>query len=344
MPNVYLFGAGASCAYVPLPPGSVNLDGFINRFFLDADFFDFVDSMWQGFCRGGQTLPEHYDGADWSWLELEQLLIDTCGPGFRALGMERTYSEIWQLGVPQELHYLRCIELTLFWQLRGVAAANLGTHVEFVNRLVRPGDSLVTFNYDPFLEHALMLGASVPGSELSWHERDGYGLPLESVESQPQHVEAAASNVRVLKLHGSIDWLHGVGQRPSPPFRPLRAFGRTIRGQGFRVYRHAGLPLRPVIVPPLPEKDYEQLGLADVWRLAEEALVAADSLTVVGYSFPSTDAQSIKLLERVAASHGGKLPATFVTLKADAAFERFRKVFPDARLVEGGFSVLAGGK
>lgn len=344
MANVYLFGAGASCAYVPLPPGSVNLPGFINKFFLDRDFFDFVDSMWNGFCKGGATLPDHYDGSKWSWLELKELLIATCGTQFRGLGMEKTYSAVWQLGVPQELLYLRCIELTLFWQLRSVARANLGTHVKFAERTVRPGDTLLTFNYDPFLEHALMLVAGMVGSTIRWSEHDGYGIELDLVEAQTGVEDAAPSNVQVLKLHGSIDWLHPVDQRPKPPFRPLREFGQTLRGQGHIVYRNGDQPLKPVIVPPLPEKDYEQLGLAEVWKLAEAALEAADSLTVVGYSFPETDSQSIALLERIATKRDGRLPATFVTLQEDAAFGRFRRIFPAAKLVEGGFSAFVGAK
>lgn len=338
MANAYLLGAGASRDYLPLPPGSVNLKGFINRFFLDQDFFAFVESMWQGFCGGGATLPDHYDGGKWSWPKLEKLLIETCGPEFRTLGMEKTYSAVWQLGIPQELLYLRCIELTLFWQLRGVNRANLGTHVAFVEGCVKPGDTLATFNYDPFLEHALMIAAGAEGSAIQWHARDGYGLELESVEPQTNEDGATSSNVCVLKLHGSIDWLHRVDRRPSPPFRPLRAFGRVMRGQGLLVYRDGEQLLKPVIVPPLPEKDYEQLGLAEVWRQAEAALLAADALTVVGYSFPASDAQSIAMLERVASKRGGDLPATFVTLHEDAAFERFRRIFPHAKLETGGFA------
>jgi len=74
MSNVYLFGAGASCEYKAKLPGTLFSAKFLDGFFLDYNFFDFVDVMWDEWLKGGAQTPDHYDGSKWSWPVLEELL------------------------------------------------------------------------------------------------------------------------------------------------------------------------------------------------------------------------------------------------------------------------------
>src|SRR5258708_4809583 len=57
----------------------------------------------------------------------------------------------------------------------------------------RDGDAILTFNYDLAVERALR-------TEALWEIGDGYGFPL-GVGITP------TSKVKVLKLHGSTNWL-----------------------------------------------------------------------------------------------------------------------------------------
>src|SRR6185295_1241120 len=185
MPNVYLFGAGASCEYRAKLPGTLFSQKFRDGFFLDRDFFEFVDVMWEEWFKGGAQPPDHYDGTKWSWPALEGLLEQTCGTPYRTIGLERCYSAISDLGLQQESLFLRCVELTLFHQLRGLSPPNLPVHLEFVRNAVRPGDVLLTFNYDPLLEQALLLGSRDGDSPIRWHERDGYGVEVVPLDDNP---------------------------------------------------------------------------------------------------------------------------------------------------------------
>lgn len=58
-----------------------------------------------------------------------------------------------------------------------------------------------------------------------------------------------------------------------------------------------GLTSMPLIIPPVKEKTYNLFGQLFnlLWREAEDALAAADSIVVIGYSFRDTDLQSSNL-------------------------------------------------
>jgi hypothetical protein len=58
-----------------------------------------------------------------------------------------------------------------------------------------------------------------------------------------------------------------------------------------------GLTSISLIIPPVKRKEYDYYGelFTTLWSQAEVALVAADKITIVGYSFPTTDTQSQSL-------------------------------------------------
>lgn len=62
----------------------------------------------------------------------------------------------------------------------------------FAAEVVKPGDTVITFNYD------ISLDSKMRRSE-KWAIGDGYGFRVESLPT--------GSTVRILKLHGSINWL-----------------------------------------------------------------------------------------------------------------------------------------
>jgi hypothetical protein len=79
-----------------------------------------------------------------------------------------------------------------------------------------------------------------------------------------------------------------VGVRPRVPWRKEGAADDS------------GLPSIPLIIPPVQNKSYEFFGdlFASLWAAAENALVAADEIVVIGYSFPVTDIQSDALFRK----------------------------------------------
>ena len=65
-------------------------------------------------------------------------------------------------------------------------------YAEFANKLVQAGDVVITFNYDDSLDRELKRAGK-------WDVSRGYGFPLGAVD----HL----SDVLMLKLHGSVNWL-----------------------------------------------------------------------------------------------------------------------------------------
>ena len=65
------------------------------------------------------------------------------------------------------------------------------------------GDTILTFNWDILHEAALWRAKK-------WHYADGYGFPCSDAPRQSR------SSVRVLKLHGSVNWAQGEAQDCTP--------------------------------------------------------------------------------------------------------------------------------
>jgi hypothetical protein len=94
-------------------------------------------------------------------------------------------------------------------------------------------------------------------------------ITLKSSDSQ-------ALQNRILKLHGSIDWINESSE--------------TIRvcGENGSLARKEKLPL---IVPPILDKagHYKNQKIRDVWFNAHSAMEQANEIIVAGFSFPLTD-------------------------------------------------------
>jgi hypothetical protein len=344
MPKVFLFGAGASCEY----------RGVHGPLFNDTTFFPVIREAWEKWMHSGEPLdltpwnpdgpkvardPHHYDGGLWRWPDLDTLLRRICGPEYETLGLERTFTAVAEEGEAATALYVRGIELTLFHRLRATDADAVDTHLRFLRQHLEPGDVILTFNYDPLLELALV--ALRAEGRIAWHPKDGYRIdlldPSEGSDPPPR-----PSNVELLKLHGSMNWLAPWGMPPRPPFHLLRITPDSFRGPGRIIHRdEGGAILRPVIVPPRPEKDYQAIGLTALWDRADEALATSSALTVVGYRIPPTDHAALALLTRAATKLLANTPVTYVTRHDEDAVRRFQALFPDAEIHRDGFGAYA---
>ncbi|MFC4172467.1 hypothetical protein ACFOYU_10385 [Microvirga sp. GCM10011540] len=90
-----------------------------------------------------------------------------------------------------------------------------------------------------------------------------------------------------------------------------------------------GLVSMPLIIPPVRHKTYGMFGglFADLWREAEDRLAAADTIVVIGYSFPRTDLQSNDLFLR-ALMRRSSMPRVIILDPApERVAEKFRLDF-----------------
>jgi hypothetical protein len=236
-------------------------------------------------CRVYLTqIAEVYGGLDHFEVILAELM--TCPPGSQAAALEKT-------GLPYILSGLQEAIRGYFDSIR-VKPAPL--YDKFA-RIVRPGDSVITFNYDLGIERALRAAGQ-------WDVRTGYGFSIGPAE-QPSHVE-------VLKLHGSTNWRAplfgcktGLGERPVLFFRAdLDYLGYPDFVDPLCSPFGTAASLAAMIMPALPKQFYFETTFGrewkpfwdDLWERARCAIDKADELVIIGYSMPTIDQQARAML------------------------------------------------
>ncbi len=176
----------------------------------------------------------------------------------------------------------------------------------FAGKIVQPGDHIISFNYDVGLDACLRAVGK-------WHVGDGYGFAATELPS--------GSVVRLLKLHGSINWfailfqgrtgffaaaLEGAfGDRPAFCDNDLTALGYT--GVIDPLFPRTGsAAILPLILPTNKKKFYFATNLGRewtafwdrLWRKARRAIRESDRIVVLGYGMQPIDTRGCNLLLR----------------------------------------------
>jgi hypothetical protein len=185
-----------------------------------------------------------------------------------------------------------------------------GSLRRLLTREQRAADKLtiVTFNHDLLIENALTIMSEKVGGH-PWCLRHGYGfkaMPIVIQNSEDEQFlidceESATSHVRVLKLHGSVNWVfRTLRDYPSADFarrkRSLIIWSNQELTPWANRSRWRGSAKRktwrfwPLIVPPIYEKHGFIHGeLRRVWDEATTAVADATKIVFWGYSFPNAD-------------------------------------------------------
>jgi hypothetical protein len=144
---------------------------------------------------------------------------------------------------------------------------------------------------------------------------------------------ANPGGIPILKLHGSLNWYSRHISRAPSTDTLLNArrglFVTRRRSIAPDMMYHTGrrrMYTFPIVVPPVTHKAaIMHNALADVWRMAENALLAADELIVFGYSCPSLDFESANLIARTMRQK--KVLRTFSVIDpSPATFQRYVEV------------------
>lgn len=191
---------------------------------------------------------------------------------------------------------------------------------------VDPGNiTIITFNQDLQVEKALCLMAEVERwsrlKEQIFCFPGCYRLGERSVtaptsgETELFEVHPERDDcIRVLKLHGSLNW-YSVHTSASPPqsamFRQSRKVSitrRKIISVEMKLSGKRSMHTLPIVVPPVTHKSAVLPNvLKDVWAAAEGALQEADDLIVFGYSCPPLDFESANQLRRSQRAHKARV-------------------------------------
>lgn len=128
------------------------------------------------------------------------------------------------------------------------------------------------------------------------------GLPLFKKDKPNE-----ANGVSILKLHGSLNWysLHRSSNvRPNALFKSDRKLMLTTRKEihtGLTFSKKGGKTQHtfPVVVPPVTNKSaILHNKIKPLWKIAEQSLANSDEVLLFGYSCPSSDFESMNLLQR----------------------------------------------
>lgn len=202
-------------------------------------------------------------------------------------------------------------------------------------RFNEQGDHVfVNFNYDLVLDKCVE-----SASDGMWQPRNGYGFdfpfyvtgdpasehPGDAVEERSsQELPLSVDRFRVIKPHGSLNWLVPQGRSgAAEPAEMLIPLTRDLKirywppTQTFNWTRRPGeLPrdMKILIAPPSPQKP-------EVLRRAKsdevDSLAAAEEIFVLGYSFPKTDRDQLELVRTAIEKRKAPIRrATVVNFKA----------------------------
>jgi hypothetical protein len=168
------------------------------------------------------------------------------------------------------------------------------THHRALVDHLRPRDTVVSFNYDCVMDHALRThGAG------KWTARYGYAFP------QPSRVAA--------DLHGSLNWLLPVSD------------GEPIVLKQ-RLHMQRGTPRFTIIPPGWSKQDRDQPIFEDLWKKAERALRSAKVIAIAGFSFTPTDLH-VEAVMRLALARSNSLRLLVIANPSREHRERIRAIF-----------------
>lgn len=176
---------------------------------------------------------------------------------------------------------------------------------KFAQEKVYPNDVVITFNYDVACERELRKAGI-------WQISDGYGF------SAGLH-DFPASRVRVLKLHGSTNWLDVIlGGIHAGGFDPDGSLGERPVIYGTRSFETLGYPDgtrdslcpsrppagQPSLIMGLHKRFYSETSFGRergafwqcLWSQAAEALASSEGIVIIGYSMPEADQAARNLL------------------------------------------------
>lgn len=281
----------------------------------------------KGFFTASQRSTEAQQIAEYFKRIYEEDIFASEADSFEGV-MARLYSDIYDPGIGKNAaaafrSLVKLFNTRLATTTNNIKATQRRFLYRMLVRLFRQGIhardvTIITFNQDLQIEKALDRLERTP----AWQQhRPIFRFPsCYMLNLPPNRVTAptggtgrdlfpndgpALAGIRVLKLHGSLNWysVHR-SQSPGPrqifnPRRELRITRRrTIQlpmGLSGRRRRHTF----PVIVPPVTHKaGVLHDVIRPLWSYAEDALRKANVIVIFGYSCPQLDFESSNLIRR----------------------------------------------
>lgn len=191
-------------------------------------------------------------------------------------------------------------------------------HQQFVSKILKPKDTMISFNYDCLLDFALK-----NRGDGKWNAHYGYGFNLGSGGTalsgdkfwDPRAPATKDDTVHFFKLHGSLHFR----------VTDLESDVSAVKLKERPYTKQGGQSQKFTIIPPESHKEYDKGVFGTLWSKASDAIYRSDHIVLIGYSMPATDLHSSTLFRT--SVRGGKLKSLVVVNPDRDARRRIRTVF-----------------
>lgn len=369
--TVVILGAGASAHFASQDGRYPLQKGFFANLFNGRGFFDpgsvYHLELYLRVHHGGPDLRPLQDEA----LSVEDLLreidqLSEAEAGKLIAGQEYTKDGFFPPGgkpVPHPGEFLRGLRADVqrvvgyvirLPNVHGTVGCKV--HDRLVSSL-EPGDTVVSFNYDPLIDTALQASGR-------WHPATGYGLHVRGILTETEdpfltRLPPPDSQVVLLKPHGSMNWgipMRSVGIQP-PPLAMCPHVGSGMHYQcdctGEELSTHIyvygrfqvgapdpgafllqdgtpeGIYLTPgFFMPPFPKKSMGGGIFGRLWVQVLESVTQAQHVLIIGYSLPTADSHVSVQFRRLTAGCSPKKVSLVSPASSDPDFvRRFAEAF-----------------
>jgi hypothetical protein len=283
MPTVYVFGAGAS-KHVGYPLAST----------MGGDMLSWM-SMREEYRYTAEFIKEAFGGSP----NIEDVITELDSHIKSLEHSDRLEDRLQRTHVANQRGRLR-VGLPVWF--REIHANPAPAYQQFAEKIVEQGDVIITFNYDDSLERELK-------RVRKWEISQGYGFQIGACGTNSQ--------VAVLKLHGSMNWLVSIldgitsgvfavggndslGKSPHIATDDLKFLGYENIPGTFP----GGGAFPSLILPGRTKEFYYQTSFgpehekffSSLWSRAATALRCAEKLVLCGYSLLPVDQRACDLL------------------------------------------------
>lgn len=178
--------------------------------------------------------------------------------------------------------------------------------VQSLKRQKKFGETIfISTNYDLLIDEAL-------GWEVD------YGVEFSGTQKFGAQGTGAATALRLLKIHGSLNWLYcpvcnNLNSYETKAVLSLMHTNKPITKCGF-----CDAVMSHVIVPPTFYKDMSRVFLSSIWNKTENALRDVNQIIFCGYSLPDADMHVKYLLKRMQTNRGDSNEVQFVLVNHHA--------------------------
>lgn len=228
----------------------------------------------------------------------------------KRLSLEHIMSMFYEYTVFDDSHYERfqgisknrlntLFEIIAYTIMMAQKGPICNKHLKIAKNLNKD-DIIISFNYDTILDNALRKTLKL--TDL------GYKIDFSKVLSKNQWITAGPQNsdVTLLKLHGSLNWLRCKRCRLNFLIRTKIEIKTRSEMWNYlhpKCIRCGTDTVEIVLIPPLIGKNYHEAGLdylwSDAYNIINRRKKDVEEIIVIGYSLPKADVASTLLFRKI---------------------------------------------